>query len=276
MCLEFFKKAIKCSNFSECEEATFIIRTSKILIFLNQPSCLSDRQAVQAGNKSETMAYFTKDFTQFFKDLAGNNNRDWFNANKARYEDSVKNPFEAFITDMIGRLAKEDKRINMTPKESIFRIYRDVRFAKDKTPYKIQASALISSGGKKNKSTPGVYLELSAEHVRFYSGSYMLEKDQLHNVRSYIADNLKTFDKVISEKEFKSSFSEILGEKHKRIPPEFQEAYEKQPLIANKAFYFYSQFKPGIVTDPKLVDKLMDAYRIAKPAMNFLDTAINS
>ncbi|MBL4658296.1 MAG: DUF2461 domain-containing protein [Flavobacteriales bacterium] len=222
------------------------------------------------------MAYFTKDFTQFFKDLAGNNNRDWFQANKSRYEESVKKPFEIFIGDLIARLAKEDKRINMTAKESIFRIYRDVRFGKDKTPYKISASALISPGGKKDKSTPGVYLELMAEHVRFYSGAHILEKDQLHNVRSYMADNLKSFDKVISEKEFSSNFSEILGEKHKRIPPEFQEAFEKQPLIANKSFYFYAQFKPGILTDPKLVDKLMDTYRIAKPAMNFLDTAMNS
>ena len=222
------------------------------------------------------MAYFTKDFTQFFKELAGNNNRDWFAANKARYEESVKKPFEVFIEDMIARLSKEDKRINMTAKECIFRIYKDVRFSKDKTPYKISASALISPGGKKDKSTPGVYLELTAEHVRFYSGSHSLEKDQLHSVRRHIADNLQAFDKVISEKEFTSSFSEILGEKHKRIPPEFQEAYANQPLIANKAFYFYSQFKPGIVTDSKLVDKLMDAYRIAKPTMKFLDSAMNS
>jgi len=148
------------------------------------------------------MAYFTKDFTNFFKELAGNNNRDWFMANKSRYEESVKKPFELFIEDMITRLSKEDKRINMTAKESIFRIYKDVRFSKDKTPYKISASALISPGGKKDKSTPGVYLELTAEHVRFYSGSHVLEKDQLQKVRSYIADNLKAFDKVISAKDF--------------------------------------------------------------------------
>ncbi len=222
------------------------------------------------------MAYFTKDFTNFFKELAGNNNRDWFMANKSRYEESVKKPFELFIEDMITRLSKEDKRINMTAKESIFRIYKDVRFSKDKTPYKISASALISPGGKKDKSTPGVYLELTAEHVRFYSGSHVLEKDQLQKVRSYIADNLKAFDKVISAKDFTGNFSEILGEKHKRIPPEFQEAFEKQPLIANKSFYFYAQFKPSMVTDPKLIDKLMDTYRIAKPAMNFFDAAMKN
>ena len=222
------------------------------------------------------MAYFTKDFIGFFKDLAGNNNRDWFTENKKRYEESVKKPFELFIEDMITHLSKEDTRINMSAKESVFRIYRDVRFSKDKTPYKISASALISPGGKKDKSTPGVYLEFNPEHVRFYSGSHVLEKDQLHHVRSYIAENLKALDKVISEKEFSNHFSEILGDQHKRIPPEFQKAFEQQPLIANKAFYFYAQFKPSIITDPKLVDKLMDTYRIAKPAMNFFEMAMRT
>lgn len=222
------------------------------------------------------MAYFTKDFINFFKELAGNNNRAWFTENKKRYEDSVKRPFEAFIEEMITQLARQDKRITMTSKESIFRIYRDVRFSKDKTPYKTKASAIISPGGKKDKSTPGVYLEMGPEHIRFYSGAHVLEKEQLHNVRSYIASNMKAFDRVITEKEFSGSFSEILGEKHKRIPPEFQEAFAKQPLIANKSFYFYSQFKPGIATDPELVSKLMDTYRIAKPAMRFLDTAMHS
>lgn len=222
------------------------------------------------------MAYFTKDFTKFFKDLAGNNNRDWFQENKKRYEASIKNPFEVFIQDMITRLEKEDKRMATTPKDAIFRIYRDVRFSKDKTPYKIQASAIISPGGKKDKSTPGVYLELGPEHVRFYSGMYVLEKEQLHKVRSFISDNLKAFDKVISAKDFKSNFSEILGDKHKRIPPEFQDVHKEQPLIANKSFYFYSQLKPGVVTDPDLASKLMDAYRIAKPVMKFLDDAMHS
>lgn len=230
----------------------------------------------QALNKTTIMGYFTKDFTDFFKELAGNNNRGWFMDNKRRYEESVKEPFEVFVTDLIARIAKDDKRIEMTAKESVFRIYRDVRFGKDKTPYKIQASALISPGGKKDKSTPGVYLQMSAEDVRFYSGSHSLDKDQLHSVRSFIGDNLNRFDKVISEKNFKENFSEILGEKHKRIPPEFQDSFEKQPLIANKSFYFFAKFKPGIVTDPKLLDKIMEQYKIAKPVMKFFDEAMNS
>ena len=90
------------------------------------------------------MKYFTKDFAAFFKDLEKNNNREWFHENKKRYEDSVKNPFHNFVEELIGGLSDIFPTLTIQPKDAIFRIHRDVRFSKDKTPYKIHASALIS------------------------------------------------------------------------------------------------------------------------------------
>ena len=80
------------------------------------------------------MSHFDKDFMKFFKDLAGNNNRDWFEANKKRYIKSVKDPFAAFVEDVLVLMKKADPRIEMQGKQAIFRIHRDVRFGKDKTP----------------------------------------------------------------------------------------------------------------------------------------------
>jgi len=220
------------------------------------------------------MSHFTTDFVKFFKELAANNNRDWFHANKKRYEQSVKDPFKGFVAEMIDRLSKDDKGITMEAKEAIFRINRDVRFSKDKSPYKTNASAIISSGGKKDHTTPGVYLQLGPEDVRLYSGAHMLEKDDLQRVREYIANNLKTFDKLINEKDFKEKFSEILGEKHKRVPKEFQEIAKEQPLIANKSFYFFAKLKPTVIADAKLVDTLMDYYATAKPLKQFFTKAL--
>ena len=82
------------------------------------------------------MAWFTSDFNTFFKDLARNNNKEWFDANRKRYEASMKQPFESFTTEVIKRVAKHDKSVKIGPKEAIFRINRDIRFSKDKTPYK--------------------------------------------------------------------------------------------------------------------------------------------
>ena len=96
------------------------------------------------------MAYFTKDFTKFLKDLEKNNNREWFNENKKRYEESVKEPFYNFIDEMIMRINAIDNNVAIQPKDAIFRIYKDVRFSKDKLPYKTQVSAVISPGGRKD------------------------------------------------------------------------------------------------------------------------------
>ena len=222
------------------------------------------------------MAHFTKDFTAFFKDLAANNDREWFHANKKRYEKSVKGPFKNFVQEMIDRIAKEDPQVKLEPKDAIFRIARDTRFSKDKTPYKMHMSAIISPNGRKDHSTPGVYIQLGAEDVRFYGGAYAPDKDQLYTMREYITKNLKEFDKVISEKSFKQAFGEIHGEKNKRIPKEFMDAAEKQPLLYNKGWYYFVKLKPSLIAKDELCDVLMEHYHVSKPIKEFFTKALGN
>ncbi len=113
------------------------------------------------------MAFFDPDFIQFFKDLAPNNNKDWFDENRKRYETIVREPFKSFVDHMISELHKVNPKFtDLTNKDCIFRINRDIRFSKDKTPYKMNVSALVAVGGKKNYMGEGVYFELGPEHVR--------------------------------------------------------------------------------------------------------------
>jgi len=221
-----------------------------------------------------SQAFFTDDFFQFFKDLAANNNRDWFQANKQRYEQSVKIPFEGFVAEIIKRVRAENLKVEVEPKQAIFRIYRDIRFSKDKTPYKTYVSAIIAKDGRKGRHNPGMYLELNPEQIRVYGGIYMPEKDVLYAVREYIANNLKKFEEVINDKGFKKFYREILGEKNKVIPKEFKEAGEKQPIVYNKAFYYFTEIPLKDITNPKLADKVMDAYRAAKPVREFLHKVV--
>ncbi len=189
------------------------------------------------------MGHFSQDFLNFFTELEENNNREWFLENKKRYEDSVKKPFEYFVQDMIYRIHEDDENMICTTKEAIFRIYRDVRFSNDKTPYKTHVSAVIGNGGRKNYTDPGTYLELSAKHIRFYSGIYQLSKDQLEKVRIFLSSNLDEFNRLLNDKNFKKHFGTIRGEQNKRISKEFADALDKQPLIANKQFYFFSELE---------------------------------
>lgn len=221
------------------------------------------------------MTYFTKDLIKFLKDLEKNNNRDWFNENKERYIKSAKEPFEVFIGDLIEAMSPHFESLAITPKEAIFRIYRDVRFSKDKKPYKVQVSGLVNPGGRKSMTMPGVYVEISPNHMRAYSGLYQLDSKQLKNLRSHITHNLDEFNALIADKKFKKVYGEIRGEQNKVIPKEFREDAESQPLIYNKQFYYFTEWPPEIVLDDKLVKKVVDAFVIAQPLSEFLYEGIH-
>ncbi len=221
------------------------------------------------------MRYFNQDFMDFFKELSNNNNRDWFNENKQRYIESVKDPFYHFVEELIHEIHDDDKFINITPKEAIFRIYKDVRFSKDKLPYKTTASAIISQGGRKDFTTPGYYIEMDANGIRFYGGAHFLDKTQLQNLREHIASNLDEFKKLQNEKKFKKEFGTLLGEQNKRIPKEFKEILEIEPLIANKQFYFRTDLGTKKNQSNTLIDLLMKLYSVGKPMNQFLTKGIN-
>ena len=221
------------------------------------------------------MAWFTPDFNQFFKDLAKNNNKEWFDANRKRYETSVKQPFEAFVTEAIKRIAKHDKAMSaLQAKEAIFRINKDIRFSKDKTPYKLETSAIISPAGRKDHAVPGIYFAFGPEHVKFYGGCYQPEKEQLFAIREAILKDGKGFRKAIGGKAFTTLFGTVQGEANKVLPLEFKAAALKEPLIANKQFYVGAEKPAKLVTDPKLMETLMDHWLAMCPFNVWLANAM--
>lgn len=220
------------------------------------------------------MAYFTKDYLQFFKDLAPNNNKDWFDANRKRYEVSVREPFKHFVSELIEEISKTDPEVQITQKEAIFRINRDIRFAKDKTPYKLNNSALISKNGRKDKSYPGIYVELGPEKLGVYGGVFGPSTQQVEKVRNYLAANLSTFNKIIKAKEFVSLYTELKGVKAKRIPKELKEMAEQQPLIYNKQWYYFAHLDPKEIEGDQLMSIILKHHAVAKPMREFLQQAI--
>jgi len=220
------------------------------------------------------MAFFTPDYLNFFKNLAANNNRDWFHANKKRYEASVKDPFLEFVAEIIDRTTKIDKRFEADPKKAVYRIYRDVRFSKDKTPYKMNMSAVIAPGGRKEGiGIPGMYLEMGAEHFRFYCGLYAPEKEVLYQVRQYIIKHSTQLNKLVSDKVFVEKFGELRGDKNKMLPKEFKEAAQKQPFVFNKQFYFFASLPPETILREDFGNLVMEYFEHSEPMRNFLTKA---
>ena len=221
------------------------------------------------------MAFFTPNLLQFFIDLAPNNHKEWFDQNRKRYENSVKEPFKKFVQHVIDELAKKDKAFkDLEAKDCIFRINRDIRFSADKTPYKMMVSAVIAPEGKKSKAVNGIYFEFGPEHVRVYGGIYEIDKEDLQIVREGIASNVTKFQKAYQNPVFKDVYGEILGDKNKVLPKELKEIAEQEPLIYNKQWYFYTQFEPEIVLSDNLDKILLDCYDAGRPVENFFNELI--
>ena len=124
------------------------------------------------------------EFIQFFKDLAANNNRDWFHANKKNYEINVKKPFYQLTQSLIDTCG-----FDLEVKNAVFRINRDVRFSKDKSPYKNYVASVISPYGRKNMEYPGLFLHLEPGNFMLGGGCHQPSKENLSKIRSYIVEN---------------------------------------------------------------------------------------
>jgi uncharacterized protein (TIGR02453 family) len=220
------------------------------------------------------MSYFSPNFLQFFSELSKNNSTEWFNENRKTYKKEVKKPFEKFVQELIDQIQKHEPEVQIKPSDAIMRINKDIRFSKDKTPYNTHVSANISKFGKKDKSYPGFYVQLSAEGISIFGGAYMVENSQLANIRNYLTENLEDFKKVYSDKEFKAKFGTIQGEQNKRIPAELQEIAAKEPLIFNKQFFYSATLSPDLITSENLVETLMEYFQAGKKVNDFLKQAM--
>jgi len=220
------------------------------------------------------MIYFEKAYLDFFKELAANNHKDWFDANRKRYEKFVKAPFAVFVADVIKEVQKLEPKVKVEPKDCITRINRDIRFSKDKTPYKLHMSAIISAGGKKDKSYPGMYIEASPEHFRIFGGAYELTPAQTADLRHAIANDLKKFKGLMNDSEFISAFGSVHGEKGKKLSPELKEAAEKEPLVFNKNMYHFAELPPELILSDHIMDEVIRHYRAGLPLQQFLEKAL--
>ena len=178
----------------------------------------------------------TKKYTSFFKQLAQHNNKDWFHENKKTYEQDVKKPFLNLLEILIPEIELLEPEISTNPKDALFRINRDVRFSKDKTPYNTLLKAGFSAGGRKSV-LPGYYLGISAEKIHVGGGLFNVKTHELKKIRKLIAKETELFNTIVNNKDFVQKFGTLKGEKAKRLDASFQSVQAKMPYIANKQFY---------------------------------------
>jgi uncharacterized protein (TIGR02453 family) len=210
----------------------------------------------------------------FLEQLQENNNRDWFQANKALYE-NAKAGFEVFINSLIPEIAKFDDSVKlMTAKECIFRIFRDVRFAKDKSPYKTNFGAFIAKGGRKNHG-PGYYFHLQPGGCFLSGGVWMPSPDVMKKIRQEIYYNVDEFKSILNDKNFTKYFSGIDEWDKQKLPPrEYPKDFPDIDLLKNRSFTVSHALSEKIIYSEKLFDYSIKVYQAMRPYNAFLARAI--
>lgn len=216
--------------------------------------------------------YFSTEFVDFFKGLAANNSKEYFDDNRSTYHKYVKDPWYNFIEQTVERLSKTEPEIaHLQTKDAVFRINRDIRFSKDKTPYKLHLSAILSPEGRKNMRLPGMYLQLGIGESWMGGGMYAPDKNDIQAIRTALFNHPKKFNEIVIEKSFVKHFGEVKGEKNKIIPKEFKAAAATNPYLFNKQWYYMKEFEDGekLILSSDLLDQVEDHFISGKPFNDF-------
>ncbi len=223
------------------------------------------------------MQQITKSTFEFLKDLKKNNDRDWFNENKPRYEKG-KREFEEFIDALIVEIARFDKDVtHFTAKETIFRIYRDVRFSKDKSPYKTHFGAHITSAPKKSEihTRAGYYIHLEPGNTMLAGGAYLPESNWLKAIRQEISYNADTFKKIIQDSAFQKYFGGIEGEKLKTAPRDYPKDHPEIELLKQKSFLATHRCEDDEVLSDNFLKHCAETFKALHPFDQFLNQALD-
>lgn len=219
------------------------------------------------------MTAISKSTFQFLKDLKKNNNRDWFNDNKSLYIKSKEN-VEAFMESLIPKVARFDPEIaDMEAKNSVFRIYRDVRFSKDKSPYKTHFGAHLIAGGRKNEmEKAGYYIHLEPGRKSILAGgAWRPPSNWIKAIRQEISYNADEFKKILNGKSFKSYFGEMQGEKLKTAPKDYPKDHPEIELLKYKDFLAVHELSDQLVLSDDLINHTAKVFKAMQPFDNFLN-----
>lgn len=210
---------------------------------------------------------------QFLNGLKENNTKEWFNDNRKDYE-TAKEQMLFFTEIMIQEIRKFDHDIPMmSPKECLFRIFRDVRFSNDKSPYKTNMGSFIAKGGRKSE-LGGYYVHFEPGASFIGGGVWCPEADVLRAIRQEIYEHPEGFREVLEEDDFQNYFPEIMGEKLKTAPKGFDKEFADIDLLRYKSYAFGCSMTDEQMLSPELVDKTVDIFRQLSFMNRFLNEAI--
>lgn len=215
------------------------------------------------------MKAIDKNTLEYLKDLGNNNNRPWFQDNKERYEAALAN-VKSFLKDLLAEFKKHDQVDDM----KLFRIYRDVRFSKDKTPYK--TSFGIGFHREKPLLRGGYYLHIEPGATFVGGGFWQPNKDDLLRIREEIAFDDLPFRKILSDKKFIQTFKEIGGDELKSAPKGFDKEHPAIDLIRKKSMVATKTFTDKEVLSPDFGKNVVNTFIVLRPWFNYFSDVLTT
>ena len=211
---------------------------------------------------------------RFLKDIAVHNDREWFNANREEW-DQAKAEFEHFLATVIARISLFDDTVtHLQPKDCMYRIYRDIRFSSDKSPYKRHIGGYINSKGKKSAHS-GYYIHLEPGNCMICSGSIYVSSEMLKAIRRSVYDNMDEYREIVEDKAFKQYFPTIGFEHLKSAPVGYPKDYPYIDYLKCKDYSVSMPVADSFFDAPDLLDKLDDIFRQMKRLNDFINETID-
>jgi uncharacterized protein (TIGR02453 family) len=214
---------------------------------------------------------------QFLKELKENNNKPWFDANRKTYE-VAKKDFATLVETLIKGIEQFDKNIaeaNLQPKDCMFRINRDVRFSKNKDPYKTNFGTWFCKG-RKNTVSAGYYLHIDPNECFLAGGVWMPEPENLKKIRTEIDYNFEEFNNILTAESFKNIFPKGIDRETSTVrPPKgYDEANPAIELIKLKSFTASSKIDSKEILKPNFPNLILDGFKAMQPYIAFLNRAV--
>lgn len=216
---------------------------------------------------------FSKSTLDFLKELRENNGRDWFNANKDWYKKEHAQAVE-FAEALLARMGQYDQLVPMTGKQSLFRIYRDVRFSKDKSPYKTHFSGTMKRDTKWLRG--GYYFHIEPGGSFVGGGFWGPNSADLKRIRQELAVDAEPLRKIISAPEFVETFGELQGEQLKTAPQGYSQDHPNIDLLRYKQFLVSQSYTDKEVISPDLMDKMVLAFQRMRPFFDYMSEVLTT
>jgi uncharacterized protein (TIGR02453 family) len=222
-----------------------------------------------------TFTGFRPEAVEFLIELALNNERDWFQPRKAEFERLLKEPMESLVAALVDRFQSRGIPLEADPRRAVFRIYRDTRFSKDKSPYKTNIGASIpwveGAAGGESVHGAGAYLHFKPGESFVGGGAYMMERPRLEAFRRAVVEETDRVLAAVEDPAFMKTFGGVHGhETLKRVPPGYPVDHPKAELLKMKDVTFGRQLDDDEFLSPRLPDILVDDFATAVPVFRLL------